>query len=471
MSYPVHRRPRTDRRSPERRSRRDRRDDRLVLLPPVRLAQRVRVPAGRPPGRPLRVGAGDAGAYDEADVHAGHRHPRDAVPLGVGDRRGRRLHADRPAPAWCRTGAASCGWCGASAARSSSRRGSSRGSTTPASRTRCTSMARPRSSSPAGSGSASPACRRSSATATMSGRGSRCGPGETGGFVLESGASGTPQPIGDGEVIGLYLETEAYWQRWLEQSTYRGRWREAVERSAIALKLMTYAPSGGLVAAPTAGLPEQVGGSRNWDYRYTWVRDGSFSVYALLGLGFTEEAAAFGDWLRARVEEQRWGRVRAAQDHVPGRRQLGSHRGDARSPRRIHGFASGADRQRRRRPAAARHLRRSDELDPRPRQRRARRLGRRPRRLEPHRRHDRLALRALARPRRGHLGDARWPASLRLRAAHVLGGVRPCHPHGDRPGPPRRPGPLAPRARPHPRTDHDQGLERPARRLRPVRGR
>ena len=101
----------------------------------------------------------------------------------------------------------------------------------------------------------------------------------------------------------MYAETEAFWQRWLAQSSYRGRWREMVERSAIAVKLMTYAPSGGLVAAPTAGLPEQVGGTRNWDYRYTWVRDGSFSVAALLRLGFTEEAAAFGDWLRKRVEE------------------------------------------------------------------------------------------------------------------------------------------------------------------------
>ena len=127
--------------------------------------------------------------------------------------------------------------------------------------------------------------------------------GDTRGFVLDTGSSGSPGQIGDGQVIGLYLDTERFWQRWLEQCTYEGRWREAVERSAIALKLMTYAPSGGIVAAPTAGLPEQVGGSRNWDYRYTWVRDGSFSVYALLGLGFTEEAAAFGDWLRARVEE------------------------------------------------------------------------------------------------------------------------------------------------------------------------
>ena len=85
--------------------------------------------------------------------------------------------------------------------------------------------------------------------------------------------------------------------RWIARSSYRGRWREMVHRSALTLKLLTYQPTGAIVAAPTTGLPEQLGGERNWDYRYTWIRDAAFTLYALLRLGFTEEAAAFMDWL------------------------------------------------------------------------------------------------------------------------------------------------------------------------------
>jgi GH15 family glucan-1,4-alpha-glucosidase len=127
--------------------------------------------------------------------------------------------------------------------------------------------------------------------------------GESGGVVLESNG-GAPHRVTPEQADRLQEETEQFWRGWLRRSTYRGRWREMVARSAITLKLMTYAPTGAPVAAPTAGLPELVGGERNWDYRYTWVRDGSFSIYALLGLGYVDEAAAFGIWMRDRVQEQ-----------------------------------------------------------------------------------------------------------------------------------------------------------------------
>jgi GH15 family glucan-1,4-alpha-glucosidase len=127
--------------------------------------------------------------------------------------------------------------------------------------------------------------------------------GESGGMVLDS-MGGTPKAVTPEQARRLQDETAQFWRGWLRHSTYRGRWREMVARSAITLKLMTYAPTGAPVAAPTAGLPEQVGGERNWDYRYTWVRDGSFSVYALLGLGYVDEAAAFLGWLRDRAQEQ-----------------------------------------------------------------------------------------------------------------------------------------------------------------------
>jgi GH15 family glucan-1,4-alpha-glucosidase len=128
--------------------------------------------------------------------------------------------------------------------------------------------------------------------------------GEIRGVVLESAAEGPPREIRVAEIRGLFDDTVRFWRSWLARSTYTGRWREAIARSAITLKLMTYAPTGGLVAAPTAALPEQIGGERNWDYRYTWVRDASFSVHALLRLGFVEEADQFAHWLGDRVRER-----------------------------------------------------------------------------------------------------------------------------------------------------------------------
>ena len=131
--------------------------------------------------------------------------------------------------------------------------------------------------------------------------------GQIRGVVLESAAEGPPREIRLEEIQELSDRTAAFWRSWLARSTYTGRWRETVERSAITLKLMTYAPTGGLVAAPTAALPEQVGGERNWDYRYTWVRDASFSVRALLRLGLVEEAEQFASWVGDRVREQAGG--------------------------------------------------------------------------------------------------------------------------------------------------------------------
>lgn len=106
------------------------------------------------------------------------------------------------------------------------------------------------------------------------------------------------------EAADWFRATVDFWRRWAAQCTYRGRWREVVLRSALALKLLTYEPTGAIVAAATCSLPEGIGGVRNWDYRYTWIRDASFTIYAFLRLGFTEEAARFMDWLTARWKER-----------------------------------------------------------------------------------------------------------------------------------------------------------------------
>jgi GH15 family glucan-1,4-alpha-glucosidase len=103
----------------------------------------------------------------------------------------------------------------------------------------------------------------------------------------------------------LLRETVRYWRDWVAQGRYHGHWRETVVRSALVLKLMTFLPTGAVVAAPTTSLPEQLGGVRNWDYRYTWVRDAAFTVYSLIRLGYTEEAGAFAQFMQARAREEK----------------------------------------------------------------------------------------------------------------------------------------------------------------------
>lgn len=124
--------------------------------------------------------------------------------------------------------------------------------------------------------------------------------GEHAEFVL--GALDDPL-VAAGTCEHCLQETLTYWRRWIKQSNYRGRWREMVHRSALALKLLTSRKHGGILAAATYGLPEAAGGERNWDYRYTWIRDASFTVYAFMRLGFTEEANAFMRWVRERVDD------------------------------------------------------------------------------------------------------------------------------------------------------------------------
>ena len=141
--------------------------------------------------------------------------------------------------------------------------------------------------------------------------------GETVTFVLHIGDVHTPQCHREDSARTMFNDTVAYWRQWLSQSTYTGRWREMVHRSALTLKLLTYEPTGAIVAAPTCGLPELVGGTRNWDYRYVWMRDAAFTVYALIRLGFTQEAAAFNAWSAARIAEHDGDDPNPA--HHPGR--------------------------------------------------------------------------------------------------------------------------------------------------------
>jgi GH15 family glucan-1,4-alpha-glucosidase len=134
--------------------------------------------------------------------------------------------------------------------------------------------------------------------------------GERASFVLAWYPAHEPSPVPPDEPGALIADTEAWWRAWCGRCTYGGPWSGAVRRSLITLKALTYAPTGGIVAAPTTSLPEKLGGIRNWDYRYCWLRDATFTLFALLNGGYRDEARAFGGWL-----------VRAATGH-PARLQM-----------------------------------------------------------------------------------------------------------------------------------------------------
>jgi GH15 family glucan-1,4-alpha-glucosidase len=128
--------------------------------------------------------------------------------------------------------------------------------------------------------------------------------GEHAFFILEEARQGEASPSESPHyATENFKKTLNYWRGWIGRSKYEGRWREIVNRSALLLKLLIYQPTGAIVAAPTFGLPEVLGGERNWDYRYTWIRDASFTLYALIRLGYTEEISHFMEWIEARCNE------------------------------------------------------------------------------------------------------------------------------------------------------------------------
>src|SRR5262249_31874544 len=148
-------------------------------------------------------------------------------------------------------------------------------------------------------------------------------------------------------------DTEAWWKEWAGRCTYQGEWPEAVLRSLITLKALTYAPTGGIVAAATTSLPEQLGGVRNWDYRYCWVRDATFTLYALASAGYQEEARDWLEWV-----------LRAVAGKSSELQIMYGPAGERRLTQfelaRLPGCPAGAHRQRRLQPVPARRVRRTD---------------------------------------------------------------------------------------------------------------
>ena len=174
-------------------------------------------------------------------------------------------------------------------------------------------------------------------------------------FVLTHGYSHLPPPDAIDPQSSLE-HTETFWREWVAGSQSHGEWSDAVTRSLITLKALTYAPTGGIVAAPTTSLPEQLGGIRNWDYRFCWLRDATLTLLALMNAGYYDEARAWRDWL-----------LRAAAG-APSQLQImyglaGERRLTEYEVPWLPGYealAPGADRQCRARSTAARRVRRSD---------------------------------------------------------------------------------------------------------------
>jgi GH15 family glucan-1,4-alpha-glucosidase len=147
--------------------------------------------------------------------------------------------------------------------------------------------------------------------------------GESASFILEEAQAGQESPSAQDDYTSeSFKETMNFWLHWVSRSQYRGRWREMVNRAALTLKLLTSQPFGSIVAAPTFGLPEEIGGTRNWDYRYIWIRDASFTLYALMRLGYTEEAKAFMHWIEERCRRMTSSSPLQAVYRIDGSRRL-----------------------------------------------------------------------------------------------------------------------------------------------------
>jgi GH15 family glucan-1,4-alpha-glucosidase len=145
--------------------------------------------------------------------------------------------------------------------------------------------------------------------------------GQTATFLFGAVRAGGQQP--EMELLDQrFRDTAQFWKAWISKSTYKGRWREMVHRSALLLKLLISRKHGSLIAAPTFSLPESIGGVRNWDYRFTWLRDATFTLYALIRLGFVDETEAFSEWLKDRLGDDAQRGPLQVMYGVDGRRDL-----------------------------------------------------------------------------------------------------------------------------------------------------